>query len=134
MNIHCFFDKNEGDWKILPLRWELYSPLIANEVKEIQTIFPQWKNPAEVLATLRSANYNPDLTIDVYGATCLEDDEKAAQKSGSSGGGGKSSANAAAALSMPGGGLSREKSVVMQSLTVNTVNANNVQLVCNCYW
>ncbi|KAK3602941.1 hypothetical protein CHS0354_039359 [Potamilus streckersoni] len=72
-NVHMYMDKDTGSWMRLPIGWELNHPLVKELVDQVEEAIPHWNDRHEILAMLRSCNYDPDECINIY--MHLEGDE-----------------------------------------------------------
>ena len=73
-NIHCFYDRDQGQWMRLPIGWELHHEMVGKLVDQVEEALPTWGDRQDILALLRQCNYDPDECMSTY--LYLEGDRK----------------------------------------------------------
>nr|XP_022302064.1 kinesin-like protein klp-3 isoform X1 [Crassostrea virginica]XP_022302065.1 kinesin-like protein klp-3 isoform X1 [Crassostrea virginica] len=65
-NIHCFYDRDQGQWMRLPIGWELHHEMVGKLVDQVEEALPTWGDRQDILALLRQCNYDPDECMSTY--------------------------------------------------------------------
>ncbi|XP_048738988.1 kinesin-like protein klp-3 isoform X2 [Ostrea edulis] len=65
-NIHCFYDRDQGQWMRLPIGWELHHDMVGKLVDQVEEALPAWGDRQDILALLRQCNYDPDECMSTY--------------------------------------------------------------------
>ena len=73
-NIHCFDDKDLGQWMPIPIGWEIHHEMVCEKVDEVEKELPEWGDRHDILVLLRECNYDHLECIDTIQR--LQDDRE----------------------------------------------------------